>query len=66
MDEERRLCYVGDTIDDARCARLAGVPFIGIAAVKNTRLTELEHVLRKEGAAAILRDVNEIEKVLAQ
>ena len=30
--------YVGDTVDDARCARAAGVPFIGIAAPAQSAL----------------------------
>jgi len=28
----KKLLYVGDTVDDARCARAAQVPFVGIAA----------------------------------
>ena len=37
----RKLWYVGDTVDDARCARAAGVPFIGIAANTHTKRGEL-------------------------
>ena len=33
----RKLWYVGDTVDDARSARAAGVPFIGIAAQNHSR-----------------------------
>ena len=36
-----KLWYVGDTVDDARCARAAGVPFIGIAARTHTKRAEL-------------------------
>ena len=32
MVPHNRVWYVGDTVDDARSARAAGVPFIGIAA----------------------------------
>ena len=32
MKPGRKLWYVGDTVDDARSASAAGVPFIGIVA----------------------------------
>jgi HAD superfamily hydrolase (TIGR01548 family) len=56
-----RYYYVGDTVDDARSARAAGVPFIGIAAPDAPCRAELVSVLRAEGAIAVLSDVNEIE-----
>ena len=56
--------YVGDTVDDARSARAAGVPFIGIAAQSNPRYAELVDAMRAENAIAILEDVNELEGVL--
>jgi HAD superfamily hydrolase (TIGR01548 family) len=59
-----RLRYVGDTVDDARCARAAGVPFIGIAAPSNPRRAELARLLRAEGAVAVLEDVNQVEEAL--
>jgi len=31
----REFFYVGDTVDDARCAKSAGVRFIGVAAPSN-------------------------------
>ena len=58
---DRTPWYVGDTVDDARCARAAGVPFIGIAAGKSpelVRLFECEH------AIAILEDINQLEGAL--
>jgi HAD superfamily hydrolase (TIGR01548 family) len=58
--------YVGDTVDDARAASAAGVPFIGIAARANPRYTELVHLLQAEGAVAVLDDINAMEAVLAQ
>ena len=36
---DAKLWYVGDTVDDARCARAAGVPFIGIAAQRTPSAT---------------------------
>jgi HAD superfamily hydrolase (TIGR01548 family) len=56
--------YVGDTVDDARCARAAGYRFIGIAAPASPRCTELARLLHAEGAAAILDDINQLPTVL--
>ncbi len=56
----KRLLYVGDTVDDARCANAANVPFIGIAAPDSPRREELVELLQSEGAIQILKDVNEI------
>jgi HAD superfamily hydrolase (TIGR01548 family) len=54
------LLYVGDTVDDARAAKAADVPFIGIAAPASPRRDELVALLEQEGAIRILGDVNEI------
>jgi HAD superfamily hydrolase (TIGR01548 family) len=59
-----KLLYVGDTVDDARCARAAGVPFIGIAARTHTKRKELIALLEREQAIAILENINEIEGAL--
>ncbi len=61
----REMIYVGDTVDDARCSRAAGVPFIGIAALSNPLHSQLAALLRAEGAVAVLDDVNHIEGALA-
>jgi HAD superfamily hydrolase (TIGR01548 family) len=55
-----KLLYVGDTVDDARCARAAYVPFIGIAAPASPRREELLELFRQEGAIQVLGDINEI------
>jgi len=60
----RELWYVGDTVDDARSARAAGVRFIGIAAPAAGRHHELAELLRTEGALAVLPDINALEEVL--
>ena len=52
------LTYVGDNVDDARSARAAGVRFIGVAD------TEGATILQREGAAAVVRSVNELEELL--
>ena len=56
----KRFMYIGDTVDDARCANAANVPFIGIAATGSPRREELVAFLQAEGAIQILQDVNEI------
>ena len=59
-----KLVYVGDTVDDARCARAAQVPFIGLAARTHTKRDDLIKLFQREHALAILENVNEIEGVL--
>lgn len=58
------LCYVGDAVDDARAARAAGVPFIGIASPSSPRRAELVSLFEAEQALAILEDINQLEAVL--
>ena len=59
-----KLWYVGDTVDDARCARAAGAPFIGIAARTHAQRDELVRLFEQESAVAVLENVNELEDVL--
>ncbi len=60
----KRLLYIGDTVDDARSGKAAGVDFVGIAARANPRYHELAAVLNAEGAIAVLDDINQLETVL--
>jgi HAD superfamily phosphatase len=55
--------YVGDTVDDARCAKAARVPFIGIAAPSNPGYLDLVFLFQSEGAYAIIDDINYLEEV---
>ena len=64
MKPERKLIYVGDTVDDARSASAAGVPFIGIAAESHSRRADLIKLFEAENAIAIIENINEIESVL--
>jgi HAD superfamily phosphatase len=59
----RQVYYVGDTVDDARCARAAGVAFIGIAAPSNARYIDLVFLFQEEGAFAIIDDINVLPEV---
>jgi HAD superfamily phosphatase len=58
-----RLFYVGDSIDDARSARAAGVPFLGIAAPSNPRYLDLVFLFQQERAWAIVDDINYLDEV---
>jgi HAD superfamily phosphatase len=62
----RKIYYIGDTVDDARCARAAEVPFIGIAAPANPRYVDLVFLFQEEGAWAIIDDINVLPEVFAQ
>ena len=62
---DRPMYYVGDTVDDARCAKAAAVPFIGIAAPDNPRYLDLVFLFQAEGAYAIVDDINYLDEVFA-
>jgi HAD superfamily hydrolase (TIGR01548 family) len=61
---DKTIWYIGDTVDDARAARGAGVPFVGVAAKGSPRHSELVDVLRREGAFAVIHDINELLDVM--
>ena len=61
----RKIWYVGDTVDDARSARAAAVPFIGIASPDSPRRAEVASLFQAENAAAVIDDINQLESVLA-
>lgn len=65
MVEHARCWYVGDTIDDARAAAAAGVPFIGVAEPSNPRHADNVRLLRGEGAVAVLDNINGLEATIA-
>ncbi len=59
------LWYIGDTVDDARCARAAGVPFLGVASQSHGRREELLALFAAENAAGVLDDINQLEDFFA-
>ena len=61
---DTKLYYIGDTVDDARCAKAAGVPFIGITSPSNSRYLDLVFLFQAENAHAIIDDINYLEEVL--
>ena len=60
----RNLWYLGDTVDDARSARSAGVPFIGVVAKNHSRRSEVLDLFAQEQAVAIIDDITQLEGVL--
>ena len=60
-----KVFYIGDTVDDARCARAAKVPFIGIAAPSNPLYIDLVFLFQEEGAYAMVDDINYLPEVFA-
>ena len=60
-----QVFYIGDTVDDARAARAAGVPFIGIAAPSNPLYIDLVFLFQEESAYAIVDDINYLSEVFA-
>ncbi|HYW41597.1 MAG TPA: TIGR01548 family HAD-type hydrolase [Bryobacteraceae bacterium] len=62
---DAKIFYIGDTVDDARCARAAKVPFIGITAPSNPSYLDLVFLFQGEGAYAIVDDINYLEEVFA-
>ncbi len=61
---DRQIWYLGDTVDDARSAQSAGVPFIGVAMPASMRHLENADLLRGFGAFAVLEDINELEALV--
>jgi len=58
--------YLGDTVDDARSAQSAQVPFIGVSMPHNPRHAEVSESLRAFGAFVVLSDINELENLVTE
>lgn len=57
---KRENCiFVGDTLTDSGCARNAGIGFIGVSWGYNK-----PHILREDGAVAVLTDFSELPDIL--
>ncbi len=57
--------YIGDTVDDARASRAAGVPFIGVGHRRDEGHAKTVTLMESEGAIAILESINELEQILS-
>ena len=60
----KEVFYIGDVMDDFRAAQAAHVPFIGVVKAGNGLRDELGDWFHKQGAVAVISDVNELEGVL--
>ena len=60
----KRLLYFGDVVDDARSARLAGAPFVGVVEGRRPNRDRAVEQLLEESALAVIEDINHIEEVL--
>ncbi len=61
---DKIIWYLGDTVDDARSAQAAGVPFIGVSTRHNPRHAEIAALLKNLGAAAVIDDINDIRALV--
>jgi HAD superfamily phosphatase len=61
----KHIWYLGDTVDDARSAQSAQIPFVGVSMPYNSRHVEIAHSLRNLGAFAVLPDINDLESLVA-
>ncbi len=62
----KQLWYLGDTVDDARSARAAGVPFVGVSFPANPRHADVTETLYRDGAFAVIPDVNQLEQLIGE
>jgi HAD superfamily phosphatase len=53
--------YVGDNVDDAKAAKAANIPFVGILPASRKERSERRRLLRAIGAKAILANINDLE-----
>jgi HAD superfamily phosphatase len=60
----KEIWYLGDTVDDARSALFAGVPFIGVSTPHNPRHAEITEILHKFGAFQVISDINDLEALV--
>lgn len=62
----RLAAYIGDTVDDARCAAAARVPFIGVMAPGQPRPEELAELFDSTGCRFVAANVAEACRRLLQ
>lgn len=62
----KTIWYLGDTVDDARSAQSAGIPFVGVSTPHNPRHAEISEILTQHDAFAVLSDVNELSGLVDQ
>jgi HAD superfamily phosphatase len=60
----QEIWYLGDTVDDARSAQSAGVPFIGVSLPHNPRHAEIAQLLKQFGAFSVIDNIDSLESLL--
>jgi len=60
---DSKVYYIGDSVDDAKSARAAKVPFIGITAPENPSYLDLVFLFQEQGAYAIVDNINYLNEV---
>jgi phosphoglycolate phosphatase-like HAD superfamily hydrolase len=55
---------LGDTVDDARSAQAARVPFVGVSTPHNPRHAEIAAILKQHAALAVIDDINQLEPLV--
>ncbi len=63
LGRRKNAFYLGDTLQDIRCAKNAGIKAIAILPPQD-KSEKLRRAMLKAGAAAVLSNVNEIGKVI--
>ena len=61
---QQNIWYLGDTVDDARSAQAAGIPFVGVSTPHNPRHAEIADLLRGFGAFTVISDINQLETLV--
>jgi HAD superfamily phosphatase len=61
---DKRIWYLGDTVDDARSAQAAEVPFIGVSTPHNPRHAEITQILRQYGAFEVISHIDQLETLV--
>jgi HAD superfamily phosphatase len=59
------IWYLGDTVDDARSAQAAKIPFIGVSTPHNRRHAEIAALLKSLGAFVVIEDINQLEALVS-
>jgi HAD superfamily phosphatase len=62
---EKNIWYLGDTVDDARSARSASIPFVGVAMPNSPRHKRNAELLLELGAFTVLADINQLEQLVS-
>jgi len=59
-----RAIYLGDTVDDMKAAKAAGMRAVGVLAPQAQQDKGMETLLIAEGASSVLRSINQLKEVL--